>query len=248
MAAEEESESERLFLADEAIDSQREQLRELQTVMEAARATLEQGERALRDEREQVNGAERELREAEFAQRECRNKLQELAGNRVLAQQQLERARRRTGALRGKRRGHAGRGSGAQVAGSAGSSRRSRTCAGECPRRPGERGERSARSRRTALKVEQSLDPLRDRIGELKLKEQAAALNFEQFASQLAEANADEQSLQGELAGARRAVCRMRLPRCSARSTRSVRSTWRPSTNSKRRVNARAISIASRKT
>jgi hypothetical protein len=35
----------------------------------------------LRDEREQVNGAERELREAEFAQRECRNKLQEMAGN-----------------------------------------------------------------------------------------------------------------------------------------------------------------------
>ena len=203
MAAEEESERERLFLADEAIDSQREQLGELQTVMEAARATLEQGERALRDEREQVNSAERELREAEFAQRECRNKLQELAGNRVLAQQQLERL---VGEL-------------ARCEESAAAMHAEdleprlqealdhRVAHEHALAYARDALENAANGLRALdeqrLKVEQSLDPLRDRIGELKLKEQAATLTFEQFASQLAVANADEQSLQGELAGAR---------------------------------------------
>jgi chromosome segregation protein len=45
------------------------------------------------------------------------------------------------------------------------------------------------------LKTEQSLSPLRERIGELKLKEQAAQLNEEQFAARLAEAQADEEAL-----------------------------------------------------
>ena len=45
------------------------------------------------------------------------------------------------------------------------------------------------------LKIEQGLEPLRSRIGDLKLKEQAAALNAEQFAQQLQEAGADETAL-----------------------------------------------------
>jgi len=53
------------------------------------------------------------------------------------------------------------------------------------------------------MKVEQSLEPLRERTGELRLKEQAAALNVEQLASQLLEVKADEQSLATELEGAR---------------------------------------------
>jgi chromosome segregation protein len=49
------------------------------------------------------------------------------------------------------------------------------------------------------MKIEQGLEPLRVRIGELKLKEQAAALNTEQFAQQLQEAGADEAALLAEL-------------------------------------------------
>jgi chromosome segregation protein len=45
------------------------------------------------------------------------------------------------------------------------------------------------------LSAEQKLPPLRDRIGELRLKEQAARLGVEQFAQQLAEAGADESAL-----------------------------------------------------
>jgi chromosome segregation protein len=151
--------------------------------MEAARATLEQGERALRDEREQVNSAERELREAEFAQRECRNKLQELAGNRVLAQQQLERL---VGEL-------------ARCEESAAAMHAEdleprlqealdhRVAHEHALAYARDALENAANGLRALdeqrLKVEQSLDPLRDRIGELKLKEQAASSPCEQFAA-----------------------------------------------------------------
>jgi chromosome segregation protein len=48
------------------------------------------------------------------------------------------------------------------------------------------------------LRVESSITPLRDRVGELRLKEQAARINFEQFENQLREANADEAQLANE--------------------------------------------------
>ena len=51
------------------------------------------------------------------------------------------------------------------------------------------------------LAVEQELPPLRDRVGELRLKEQAARLAVEQFAQQLAEAGADEAVLQQSIDG-----------------------------------------------
>jgi chromosome segregation protein len=53
-----------------------------------------------------------------------------------------------------------------------------------------------------ALKVEQSLDPLRDRIGELKLKEQAASSTCEQFARSWPKAGRRSRVAAGELAGA----------------------------------------------
>ena len=53
------------------------------------------------------------------------------------------------------------------------------------------------------LRIEQGLEPLRNRIGELKLKEQAAALNAAQLAEQLEEAGTDESQLQEELQNAR---------------------------------------------
>ena len=48
------------------------------------------------------------------------------------------------------------------------------------------------------LQVEAGLAPLRERIGELRLKEQAAQINHDQHAGQLSEAGADEARLAGE--------------------------------------------------
>ncbi|OGA18046.1 MAG: chromosome segregation protein SMC [Betaproteobacteria bacterium RIFCSPLOWO2_02_FULL_63_19] len=47
--------------------------------------------------------------------------------------------------------------------------------------------------------TERKLQPLRDRIGELRLKEQAARINCEQFSEQLAEAGTDEDALEAML-------------------------------------------------
>jgi len=52
--------------------------------------------------------------------------------------------------------------------------------------------------------IEARLVPIRDRIGELKLKEQAAQINHQQFESQLLEANADEALLAAEAENAPR--------------------------------------------
>ena len=48
------------------------------------------------------------------------------------------------------------------------------------------------------LAVETRMSPLRERIGELRLKEQAAQINHEQFATQLREGGADEERLASE--------------------------------------------------
>jgi chromosome segregation protein len=49
------------------------------------------------------------------------------------------------------------------------------------------------------LAADRALQPMRDRIVELQLKEQAARLNQEQYAQQLAEAEADEAALSEKL-------------------------------------------------
>jgi chromosome segregation protein len=157
----------------------------------------------LRDEREQVNGAERELREAEFAQRECRNKLEELAGNQELARQQLARiveelarCEENASAMQAE-----------DLEPELQQALDHRVAREHALANARDALEAAANGLRMLdeerLKVEQSLDPLRNRIGELRLREQAASLSCEQFAAQLTEANADELSLLGELAGAR---------------------------------------------
>src|SRR6266481_4988626 len=54
-------------------------------------------------------------------------------------------------------------------------------------------------SEEARLAGEQKLQPLRDRIAETRLKEQAARITSEQFAQQLREAGADEAALAAAL-------------------------------------------------
>ena len=203
MAAEEEGENERLFVADEAIEAQREQIRELQQVMGSALARLEQAERALRDEREQVNAVERELREAQFSQRECRGKIEEIANNRTLAKKQIDRiveelARCEENAVAMQAEDLEPK---LQEALDHRVAREQALAAARDALETAASTLRGLEEQR--MKVEQSLEPLRERTGELRLKEQAAALNVDQLALQLLEVKADEQSLATELEGAR---------------------------------------------
>ena len=203
MSVEEEAENERLFIAEEAIDAEREAVRALQLQLSAFLARHEQSERALRDERERVTVAERELREAQFSQRECGNKLAEIRNNRELARKQinrlveeLARCSETAAAMQSEdlepqlQQALAQRVACEQALAAARDALEAATAA-----------LRSLEEQR--MKLELGLEPIRERINELRLKEQAAGLNVEQLALQLQEAQADEERLAPELAGAR---------------------------------------------
>ncbi|MBI4740407.1 MAG: chromosome segregation protein SMC, partial [Betaproteobacteria bacterium] len=203
MAVEEEGENERLFVADEALAALREEAGSLQAGVDSAKAVFERTERALRGGREQLGNIERELREAQFAQRECRNKLEEIASTRELARKQMERIA-----------DELARCTDSSVALQAEDlePKLQDALAHRVAREHALAAARDALEAATAalraleeqrMKVEQSLNPQRERINELKLREQAASLNVDQFALQLADAQADEQALAQDLAGAR---------------------------------------------
>ncbi|MBK5915681.1 chromosome segregation protein SMC [Rhodocyclus purpureus] len=203
MAGEEESEQERRFVAEEALAELREQIDEVQNVVDDALAAFEGAERSFRDAREQVAGGERELREAQFRERECRNRLDQIAGQQDLARSQLERIEDEVA--------RCAESAGAQQAedlepqlqdalAARVGAEQGLACARDAQEAAASRQRELEDSR---LAVERSLDPLRERIGELRLKEQAAALNAAQLAEQLVQAGADEESLLPELAGAR---------------------------------------------
>ena len=171
--------------------------------MGSALARLEQTERALRDEREQVNAVERELREAQFSQRECRGKIEEIANNRALAKKQIDRiveelARCEENAVAMQAEDLEPK---LQEALDHRVAREQALAAARDALETAALTLRGLEEQR--MKIEQSLEPLRVRTGELRLKEQAVALNVEQLALQLLEAKADEHGLSAELEGAR---------------------------------------------
>lgn len=203
LAEEEEAEREREMAADEKIAEVRDGLARIRVLVVGAQSRLDECERAVRAERERNSDFDRALREAQFSLREAQGKLQDVFAQQATAQRELNRV-------------------GKDLA----------QCAEQVEAAPADvmednlqialelRQERemALAEKRDALeaatnalrgleeqrmKIEQGLEPLRVRIGELKLKEQAAALNTEQFALQLLEAGADEAALLPELGNAK---------------------------------------------
>ncbi|MDD3483701.1 MAG: chromosome segregation protein SMC, partial [Azovibrio restrictus] len=203
LEAEEESERERQYTAEELVAQLREQVEGLREQEQDARARLEAAERGLRDERERAAAGDREVREAQFSQRECAAKLQEIFANQALAQRQLQRigsdlAEGRAQALDTPPEVYE------EQLQLALENRREQELQLASRRDALESATQALRSlEEQRLRIEQGLEPLRSRIGELKLKEQAAALNAEQLAGQLLEAGSDESLLQEELQQAR---------------------------------------------
>ena len=200
LAEEEESEREREMAADEKIAEVREGLNRILVLVAGARSRLDEAERAVRAERERNADFDRALREAQFSLRECEGKLNDIFAQQAQAQRELNRI-------------EADR---AQ-------------CADQVEAQPPDimeeqlqqalearqEREKALAAARDALesvtgalrafeeqrqRVEVGLEPLRARIGDLKLREQAAALSAEQFAAQLAEAGTDEAALPPEVA------------------------------------------------
>ncbi|TXH15828.1 MAG: chromosome segregation protein SMC [Gammaproteobacteria bacterium] len=203
LAEEEEGEREREMSADERIEEIRDGLGRIRVLVVGAQSRLDECERAVRAERERNADLDRALREAQFSLREADGKLQDVFARQATAQRELTRIEKDR----------------AQCAeqveaappdvmeGALQAALEARQAAEKILAEKRDALEAATQALRgfeeQRLRIEQGLEPLRVRIGDLKLKEQAAALNTEQFALQLLEAGADEVALQSELGNAR---------------------------------------------
>ncbi|MEX0638657.1 MAG: chromosome segregation protein SMC, partial [Burkholderiales bacterium] len=166
--------------------------------LEAVRAAYAAAETALAAQRQAVQQAEREAQDAVFGERECGAKIAEIEASVRLIDQQIERGDAELaklneelsvdpvpavrGALEtaveariGREQALAGARNGVEAAAAA---------------------LRALEEER--LQAEAQLAPLRERIGELRLKEQAAQINRDQYDGQLREGGADEARLAAE--------------------------------------------------
>ncbi len=203
LAEEEEGEREREMAADERIEEIRDGLGRIRVLVAGAQSRLDECERAVRAERERNADLDRALREAQFSLREADGKLQDVFAQQAMAQRELTRIE--------KDRAQCAE----QVQAAPADVMEEALQAALEARQAAEivlAGKRDALEAATGalrsldeqrLKIEQGLEPLRVRIGDLKLKEQAAALNTEQFAMQLVEAGADEAGLLLEVGNAK---------------------------------------------
>ena len=160
--------------------------------LEAARADHVAAETALAEQRRAVQQAERAAQDAVFGERECASKISEIDSSVKLIDQQIERADAEIVKLT------------AELADDPIPAVREALDAAVEARISCEKTLGEARNAVEAaagvlreleegkLQVESRVAPLRERMGELRLKEQAAQLNFEQFDTQLREAGCDE--------------------------------------------------------
>ncbi len=201
IAEEEESERERDMAADEKIAEVREGLGRIRVLVAGAQSRLDEAERAVRAERTRNADFDRALREAQFSLRESEGKLQGIFGQQATAERELSRIEkdRAQCAERVEAAPADVMEDNLQVA--LETRQAKEMVLADC-RNVLEAATTALRGfEEQRMKIEQGLEPLRVRIGDLKLKEQAAALNTEQFAQQLLEAGADEAALESELVG-----------------------------------------------
>jgi chromosome segregation protein len=166
--------------------------------LEAARGAHVAAEAAAADQRHAVQQADREAQDAIFGERECASKISEIDHSVRVIDQQITRADAELARLTEE-----------LAADPIPEVRRALEAAVE-QRLSHEKKLAEARNAVEAaaaalreieearLQVEARVVPLRERLGELRLKEQAAQLAYEQYANQLAEANADEARLTAE--------------------------------------------------
>jgi chromosome segregation protein len=171
---------------------QRQALEEARSLLQTLQASYAEAESALDTQRRHAAQLEREVSEAGFAERECQTKIEEIERSVQSLGEQIEAAAQRLEALHIERDGLHDEGMREQL--QAGLDLRVER--EEVLSRARGHQEELASEVRAAdeqrLGSEQKLQPLRDRLSDLRLKEQAARLNFEQYAMQLVEAKVDE--------------------------------------------------------
>jgi len=182
----------------EQLDSELAQVQEQQ---EANQTEYLQKERQLNEARLRLRELERAAQEAQFAEKSHRNKMDELKRNIATAQEQAGQlfASMQQGRLELENLDDQAAQAGLQ---SLLDKRATQERALADARHELDQLTQTLRQHEeTRMQGERSLQPQRDRITELQLKEQAARLNFEQYAQQLLTAQADEAVLTEKLTG-----------------------------------------------
>jgi chromosome segregation protein len=163
--------------------------------LDGARGEFEAAGTALTTQRDAIQAAARVVQEALFSERECLSKISEIERAINALSEQLRQANDDRSAAEAERTTMQDEGlRGALQAGLANRVEVEARLSAERVRLD-EIGEVLRGADEERLAAEQKLAPLRDRIGDLRLKEQAARLGVEQFSQQLAEAGADEAAL-----------------------------------------------------
>jgi chromosome segregation protein len=177
------------------------ELAELQEAHETGQTDYLTKEQQLNDARQRLRDLERAAQEAEYAEKSHRNKIEELKRNISTA---LEQAAQLHANMQ---QGHLELESLDDQAAQAGlqsllekRSEQERALA-DARHELDQLTQKLRHHEEARMQGERSLQPQRDRIMELQLKEQAARLNQEQYAQQLVEAQADEAALAEKLSG-----------------------------------------------
>ncbi|HXR57944.1 MAG TPA: chromosome segregation protein SMC [Burkholderiales bacterium] len=168
---------------------------EAQARLQIAQSDHTAAETALAEQRVRAQQAEREAQDAVFGERECTAKISEIDSSVRMIDQQIVHAEEEIGRLT------------AELAVDPIPAVRQALDAAVEARMGSEKTLGSARDAVEAasgalraleeerLRIEATLAPLRERVNELRLKEQAATINHDQFDTQLREANAEEPAL-----------------------------------------------------
>ena len=200
IGAGEENEKLELARAEEQASGFREQLELARARLDAAMEAQRACDTALREARSQEQTLAREAQEVRFTERECLGKLEDNARALETAKTQLARVAADKASALAERAGISDEAvqSGLQTALAARQERESLLA-----------GRRNALESASAelrgfdegrLLIEQGLNPLRERINELRLKSQAALLNEQQHSERLVEAKIDSEAAEAELA------------------------------------------------
>jgi len=168
---------------------------ELYLGLERTQQQHDAAEQNLEVQRRSLQQVEREVQEAGFSEKECSNKISEINRSVEVLLEQIQAAMQALEKLQAEFSGleDTGLRSQLQLALETRVAREQALGAARTGQEEAAHRLRSAEEGRLAS--EQKLQPLRDRISELRLKEQAARINFDQFAQQLRDAGADEAPL-----------------------------------------------------
>jgi chromosome segregation protein len=171
----------------------------LHELLESAQNAFQAAEAALESQRMAIQQAEREHQQAMFNERECTSKIGEIEALSRNLVEQIAAGLEQAGQFQGEIDTLSDTAQREQLQGALELklAKEQALSRARDHQETVSAGLRSAESQRT--ESEQKLDPLRERIGELKLKEQAGRLSYEQFANQLFEAGADEAALEASI-------------------------------------------------